>query len=250
MTDALKFDLSTVSLIPDPTTESRKIFHFDQAQGQNGRPFVFMVEDPSNKTRARHHHHEDVLYVYVKGEHHIDGEGTYRAGDLRWTRAGHVYGPETTGPDGAAWWVVSYGDPTPIEFGSQPDTYLRVVDDSIDRVGGLPHFARPYDWDAIDRAVRTTGGAIVDGLLSEQKVGKVNGQIDQVLGVHSSATLPATGSSLYDLFLGHKTLRLHGLIEKFPAAIDLVARSEIVPWAERMIGARAASILLNAGELI
>ena len=121
MIEALKFDVKTVTGIPDPTTESGEIFLFQEALGQNGRPFVFMVKDPPNKTRARHYHHADVLYVYVSGEHHIEGEGTYRAGDLRWTHAGHVYGPETTGPEGGAWWVISYSDPIPVDVDQATD---------------------------------------------------------------------------------------------------------------------------------
>lgn len=163
MTDTLKFDLATVSGIPDPTTGSGEIFLFDEALGQDGRPFVFMVEDPPDKTRSRHYHHGDVLYVYVAGEHHIEGEGTYRAGDLRWTRAGHTYGPETTGPDGGAWWVISYRDPIPVDVAA--DEAAGVVDVEPAEPGRLPRFEAPYDWTAIDQTVRSVGGAVLAGLL-------------------------------------------------------------------------------------
>ena len=62
MAEALKFDVNSVRGIPDPTTGSGEIFLFEEALGQQGRPFVFMVEDPPNKTRARHCHHGDVIY--------------------------------------------------------------------------------------------------------------------------------------------------------------------------------------------
>ncbi len=114
MANAIKFDLKTSSPMTDPVSGSGDVYLFPEAMGQGGQPFVMMVEDPPLKTRPRHYHHGDVLYVYTKGEHHIEGEGTYRAGDLRWTRAGHAYGPETTGPEGGAWWIISYSDPIPV----------------------------------------------------------------------------------------------------------------------------------------
>ena len=101
MKNALKFNPEDVDAITDPTTGSGDIRLFDEALGQEGQPFVLHVQDPPNKTRPRHYHHGDVIYFYVAGEHHIEGEGTYRAGDVRWTRAGHAYGPETTGSEGA-----------------------------------------------------------------------------------------------------------------------------------------------------
>ena len=247
MTEALKFDLRTVKGIPDPTTDSGEIFLFEEGFGQNGRPFVFMVQDPPNKTRARHYHHEDVLYVYVKGEHHIEGEATYRAGDVRWTRAGHVYGPETTGPEGGAWWVISYGDPIPVDVKDQEEPATRPP---AVTTGELPHFARPYDWPKIDEAVRTSGGAIVEGLLASSELNALNTEIDSYLSRNADAAIAHSGSDVYDMFLGHKTLRLHGLADKVPSSAELMARPELVEWAERLMGEVSSSILLNAGELI
>lgn len=250
MPDAIKFDLSTVKGIPDPTTESGEIFLFDEALGQNGQPFVFLVEDPPNKTRPRHRHHADVLYVYVKGEHIIEGEATYRAGDLRWTRAGHVYGPETTGAEGGAWWVISYADPIPVnvEAAEASATAVSPVESSDPQE--IPHFTRPYDWSAIDRAVQGAGAAIVEGFLTESETDALNTNIDDYLESHREAALPESGSDVYNIFLGHKTLRLHGLVEKVPASADLIGHPDLVDWASRAIGKQASSVLLNAGELI
>jgi len=250
MTDAMKFDATTVTPIPDPTTESGEIFLFEDALGQNGRPFVFMVEDPPNKTRARHYHHEDVLYVYVSGEHDIEGEGTYRAGDLRWTRAGHVYGPETTGAQGGSWWVISYGDPIPVDVAETAADTTGASETPSVPAQQLPRFASPYDWDGIDRAVRTIGGAILEQLLPEAEIDRLDVELDAYLGAHADAAAPSTGSQLYDLFLGHRTLRLHGLLEKIPGSANLIGRPELVAWAQRLIGPMASSVLLNAAELI
>lgn len=248
MTDSIKFDLSTVEGITDPTTGSGEVFLFPEAFGQEGRPYVFMVEDPPNKTRPKHYHHADVLYVYIKGEHHIEGEATYKAGDLRWTRAGYAYGPETTGPEGGAWWVISYSDPIPVNVEDDDGQVAAEMPQSS--AGELPHFKRPYDWNAIDAAVKTIGGAIVEGLLTDAELGTLNDDIDAYLSDHSERGGPASGSDIYDKFLGHKTIRLHGLVEKAASTADLIGRPELVEWAERAIGPGADSILLNAGELI
>lgn len=247
MKQALKFDLGTVTGTPDPTTDSGEIFLFEEALGQAGRPFVFLVEDPPNKTRARHHHHGDVLYVYTRGEHHIEGEGTYRAGDLRWTQAGHVYGPETTGPEGGAWWVISYSDPIPVDHvDAQPvATPQQEVDPSR-----LARFTRPYDWKQIDQVIHDAGGAVLEGWLTEDQLGPVNREFDAYLEGGTTTAAPQSGSDVYDLFLGHKTLRLHGLIEKVPEIANLIGQEDLVAWAERSMASVASSVQLNAGELI
>jgi ectoine hydroxylase-related dioxygenase (phytanoyl-CoA dioxygenase family) len=117
-------------------------------------------------------------------------------------------------------------------------------------VDELPRFARPYDWAGIDEAVRTIGGVIVENLLTSSEVQSLNDQADDSLEIHCDAAKAATGSNVYDTFLGHKTLRLHGLIEKMPASAYLIGLTDLLDWAERMIEPLASSILLNAGELI
>ena len=114
----------------------------------------------------------------------------------------------------------------------------------------LTRFTRPFDWGKIDSAVQTSGGAIVEGLLTSNEVESLNGQVDESLALHGDMANAATGSGVYDTFLGHKTLRLHGLVEKVPASANLIGRDELVDWAERMIAPVASSVLLNAGELI
>jgi hypothetical protein len=114
----------------------------------------------------------------------------------------------------------------------------------------LPRFTRPYDWAQIDSAVQTIGGAIVEDLLAPNEVELLNDQVDESLVLHGDIANAATGSGIYDTFLGHKTLRLHGLLEKAPASADLIGRPDLVEWAERMIAPVASSVLLNAGELI
>ena len=249
MSDAFKLTIEGVTPMVDPTTGSGDIFLVPDAMGQKGRPFGFVVSDPPNKTRPRHYHHGDVLYVYTQGEHHIEGEGTYRAGDIRWTKAGHVYGPETTGPEGGTWWVISYNDPIPVDVIAGANQAANVVE-TQQAVTELPKFARPYDWSTIDHAVKTLGGVILIGFLDEQEAATVNQDIDHYLLTNPDAGKPDTGSASYDAVMGHRTVRLHGLIEKMPTTADLIGHDELLDFAERIIGNRASSVLLNAGELI
>ena len=103
-----------VPWIPNPVLPTGELQLLANSEGANGRPYVFLVRFPPNETRIAHSHHADVLYIFTEGSNIVPGEGTYRAGEIRWVRAGHVYGPETTGPEGGAWWVISYGDPSVI----------------------------------------------------------------------------------------------------------------------------------------
>src|SRR5262245_60841745 len=64
-------------------------------------PAVREVTLPPNARLAVHSHPNDTLYIIESGEFHIDGEGVYHAGEVRWVRGGCVYGPEGAGPDGA-----------------------------------------------------------------------------------------------------------------------------------------------------
>lgn len=236
-----------VDAVVDPTSPNSTVRLFSDGFGQQGAPFVMLVTDPPNHTRPAHSHHGDVLYVYVHGEHHVEGEATYRKGDVRWVRAGHAYGPETTGPDGGTWWVLSSANPIPVAASNTSDTDQTVESNPATAVRSL---AAPFDWDAIDSAVRTFGAAIVRDLLAPSLVDHLNADIDQWLSEHPDAGRPASGSELYDTFLGHRTVRFHGLCAKLPTAANLVGHPDILEWAQRMLAPTCTSILLNAGELI
>ena len=120
----------------------------------------------------------------------------------------------------------------------------------VDAAATLPRFSRPYDWEKIDEAVRTTGGVIAEAFMSPDEIDELNAQTDAYLESHAGAAAPASGSKAYDRFLGHKTLRLQGLVEKTPCIAGLIGRPELIDWAERIVRPIASSVLLNAGELI
>lgn len=88
------------------------------------------------------------------------------------------------------------------------------------------------------------------GLVEADLLRRLDHQLDKWLMAHQEAGAPASGSELYDRFLGTRTVRLHGLVNKIAAASDLLAHPELRSWADRMLAPVGASVLLNAGELI
>jgi hypothetical protein len=72
-------------------------------------PSIVEVTFPPNGRLVVHSHPCDTLYVVRSGEFHIEGEGTFVPGDLRWVRGGETYGPEWAGPDGAVLLIIAMG---------------------------------------------------------------------------------------------------------------------------------------------
>jgi len=83
---------------------------------ESGNAFFYIRIAPNQATPI-HWHPSDTVYIVRKGELVIPGEGRYREGEVRWVKAGTVYGPEAAGPDGCEFFYVSLGtfgsfDPT------------------------------------------------------------------------------------------------------------------------------------------
>lgn len=114
----------------------------------------------------------------------------------------------------------------------------------------LTEHTGPLDWQRIQADVATIGGVIVRQLFSEQEVSRFNQETDAFLSAHPAAGVPQSGSDSYDAFLGGRTLRLQGLIEKLECATDWIGRAELVAWAKKSLQPIATSVLLNAAELI
>lgn len=66
-------------------------------------PCILLVKFEADVHVDPHSHPFDTLYIPLQGEVNFNdpGESPLRPGQLRWVRAGHVYGPEIGGPDGA-----------------------------------------------------------------------------------------------------------------------------------------------------
>jgi len=114
---------------------------------------------------------------------------------------------------------------------------------------GIQRVAAPFDWDAIDAAIVDVGGIILEGFISADEVLQLNDEIDPFLASAGIAP-PDTGSDVYDRFLGLNTIRLHGLMTKFPAAIELIGHVDVLDWVDRTLAPMATSQLMNAAELI
>ena len=74
-------------------------------------PWVLQVRHAPNYVEGKHWHEADTVYVFTAGEMMVDGEATYRPGDVRWVRAGSYYGPERAGADGCEFLLVGAGNP-------------------------------------------------------------------------------------------------------------------------------------------
>ena len=114
----------------------------------------------------------------------------------------------------------------------------------------LPEHSQPYDWRAIVDETTGPGAVIAKGLLSQDLLARINAEVDEYLSLQNQQGQPATGRNSYDAFLGHKTIRLHGLMSKFPSAGEIIALPGIVDWATQLLAPETGQILLNAGELI
>jgi hypothetical protein len=72
-------------------------------------PHVLLVRHPPEYVEPKHWHEADTVYIFTSGEMRVEGEASYRPGDVRWVRAGTYYGPETAGPDGCEFFLIGAG---------------------------------------------------------------------------------------------------------------------------------------------
>jgi len=81
---------------------------------------VMTFEFPPGYVGVVHSHPEDTVYLVRRGEFIVDGEGTFLPGDLRWVKAGTMYGPERAGAEGCEVVLVTKGG-FPPKNGTKPD---------------------------------------------------------------------------------------------------------------------------------
>ncbi len=111
-------------------------------------------------------------------------------------------------------------------------------------------FERPFSWESIDPVIHEEGGVILRNFFSSSEVADFNRDVDEYFMADEDAGKPRSGSTAYDKFLGHKTVRLQGLIGKVANVGDWIGNPELCDWAERTLEPVATSALLNAAELI
>ncbi len=110
------------------------------------------------------------------------------------------------------------------------------------------HEAETVDWDAVDRDVADDGGAIVRGLFDAATIERFAAEVDEHIASGDTVGLPDTGDAGYDRFLGHRTRRLHGLLNVAPSSEAMIADERVVAWADRTI--TSGGMQLNAAEYI
>ena len=101
----------TVEDHDNPRFEDEHIEPYVNLRRISADPAIRQVSVPPNASLGVHSHPCDTLYIIESGEFIVDGEGSYRPGDLRWVPAGVAYGPERAGPDGAVVMIVSTNGP-------------------------------------------------------------------------------------------------------------------------------------------
>jgi quercetin dioxygenase-like cupin family protein len=84
-------------------------------------PAIREVTFPPHATLGVHSHPCDTLYVIQSGEFIVEGEGSYGPGELRWVRAGVMYGPERAGAEGAVVLIVSTNGSFGVRWGHADD---------------------------------------------------------------------------------------------------------------------------------
>jgi quercetin dioxygenase-like cupin family protein len=76
---------------------------------ESGNTFMLTRFAPNYRAPS-HWHPSDTIYIITQGEFSVEGEGTYRPGDVRWVRGGTAYGSEMAGPDGCEFYIVAMGE--------------------------------------------------------------------------------------------------------------------------------------------
>lgn|GEM_PF-6934840 len=70
---------------------------------------VFYVQFAPGEQGEPHWHPSDTLYVFERGSLIVEGEATYRAGEIRFVNGGFAYGAEVGGPEGCTFIFISLG---------------------------------------------------------------------------------------------------------------------------------------------
>ena len=120
----------------------------------------------------------------------------------------------------------------------------------------IREYSQPVDWCAVDAEIAATGVVVLKGFVNPELLRTLNNQCDRYIEAlaptlsDSLPGLPDTTSSTYNRFLGHNTIRLHGLVEKVPVSTQLIGDADLLGWATRVLAPVASQIRLSAAELI
>ncbi|MEQ8717825.1 MAG: hypothetical protein RIE08_09455 [Acidimicrobiales bacterium] len=187
-----------------------------------GGPNIIEAKFPPNFHAGDHWHPYDTIYIFTQGEMKVGGEGSYKPGDIRWVKAGHVYGPEEAGPEGVQFYLLAQGGevglnwadlydvpeelkqrletiekpwgrvnmdevewmdfPDPAGRETQPVQVLAMEDPYILRTRFVPTYSAGAHWHDFDTVYFVTEGSMQFG---PQEPNYVKGDIRWVKGGHS-----------------------------------------------------------------
>ncbi len=123
----------------------------------------------------------------------------------------------------------------------------------------ISEYPTPADWSAVDAEIATSGAVVLKSFVHSELLGRLNNECDRYIEssyqkaggqTDSLPGLPDTKSTTYNRFLGHKTIRLHGLIEKLPCSSQVIGNADLLGWAKRALAPVASQVRLSAAELI
>ena len=97
--------------LPQRSKEDPHIEPYVEVRKLSSEPSIREVTFPPSGRLVVHSHPSDTLYVIRSGEFHIEGEGVFQPGDVRWVRGGLTNGPEWAGPEGAVLLIVALNGP-------------------------------------------------------------------------------------------------------------------------------------------
>ncbi len=72
-------------------------------------PYILEADFPPDFYAGDHWHPYDTLYIFRDGAMRIGAEGNFFPGDIRWVKAGQVYGPEHASDQGVRFFLISLG---------------------------------------------------------------------------------------------------------------------------------------------
>ncbi len=80
-------------------------------------PYILRTRFVPEYIAGEHWHDFDTVYFITAGSMQFGPqEPCYHAGDIRWVKGGHAYGPEQPGPDGVEFILISIGGPVNLHW--------------------------------------------------------------------------------------------------------------------------------------
>lgn len=186
-------------------------------------PWIVEARHPATSVSPAHYHPFDVVYLYRGGSLSMDAEPgqvgverrptMYEAGELRFVKAGTVYGPETTGTDGSLFYTFTFGGRPSVAYAD--DAQVRAGTDDLAAPGSDVWWRGRWaegDWSEVSLAIDGADRVVVGRILSTfgvhaamlklepgQAMGSLSHQVDSVLlAAGGECSIGSEGTYGYD----------------------------------------------------